>query len=301
MVLFCLLFFILLISPKTTHLGVKNGLVLLENQVIPSLYPFILFSSYIRTINPICSTPFMITVGMFSGYPIGAKIIDSLHITNLPFSRQELLILCNLPSPAYMLSFVGFQSFGHPLLGLLIYLCIIIGNVFAVLFLRMLNFMRYSKKEASLPPHTYKHIQIHNNSTQEPICVNQKIQFTFSTVIRESFSTLGNIITYLLIFSIASAFIEQFKKVPQLPKALFTGFLETTTGISALITCNLSLNSSLVIVTGMICFGGLSVIAQTSSVIQSTDLSIKKYMTDKALASTIAMSVMYGITILLFN
>jgi len=82
--------------------------------------------------------------------------------------------------------------------------------------------------------------------------------------------------------------------LPAVIQAFLAGLLEMTTGIQMLASQTaLSPMVKILLTTGLISFGGFSVIAQTKSVINESSLSIKKYITEKAIAATIAVSVMY--------
>ena len=72
-----------------------------------------------------------------------------------------------------------------------------------------------------------------------------------------------------------------------------------TTGVENIAASPVSLQTKVILITGIISFGGLSVIGQTQNMIQNTPLSIKKYMADKIAASAVSMTAMY--CLFLFN
>ena len=102
-----------------------------------------------------------------------------------------------------------------------------------------------------------------------------------------------------MIFSICASIINSIVFIPHFLRKILIGILEITTGAYHISLLNINTSSKITILTGIIAFGGMSVIFQTYEMIQNSKLSIKKYMTEKAISSLIAMSVMYGITLLL--
>lgn len=283
MILIGLLFIVFLAFPEITSDGIRNGLVLLENQVIPALYPFILLTSLLRCRgNKKDNNIFLLAVGFLSGYPLGAKIVADNDFKQLPVSNNELLLLCNNPSPGYMMSFVGFACMKDIMVGIKIYIAIVIGNILTVIVKCLIR--HAASKDITNP------LSLH-------IC--ERDAFSFDMIIRESFSSLLNISTYILIFSVGANFISKITILPEDVQNIFIGLLEMTTGIERISSSSIGGNVKNIIITGIISFGGFSVITQTYSMIKHSDLSIKKYMIDKAIASAIAMSIMYFFTSLL--
>ena len=280
------LFVILLLYPEITHDGIKNGLILLENQVIPSLYPFILLSTYMRRYCKAASSSVLLLIGILSGYPIGAKIVSENNFNKLPLSKQQLLLICNLPSPSYLLSYVTFQCLKQTHLFIPIYISIIIGNVSTLILNHF--FLNYAKTNL-------------RKANTVSICgTDYTSSLNHLDLAQETVHSLINISTYILIFSLISAFIKKITLIPSPWNSILIGIFEMTNGINQLMTTSLNMQSKLIILTGILTFGGLSVIAQTHAMVQnSSEISTKKYMTDKAIASCIAMSVMYGFTLFL--
>ena len=289
MFLFSLLFMLLILFPEITHNGIKNGLILLVNQVIPSLYPFILLSAYLRKHLKHTTSSILILISLLSGYPIGAKIVTEHDFKSFPLSKQQLLLFCNMPSPSYIISYVGYKCLKQSFPGILIYISIIVGNIGTILFQIL-----FSKLLKNPPSHSFI-LSCCNIDTD----LNTN-EHDFVSLSQETFFTLLNISSYLLIFNIAASFIKQITWIPNPLNSIIIALFEMTTGINELTNTGIHLHSKLIFITGILTFGGFSVIAQTHGMIHSTNLSIKKYMTDKAIASCIAMSVMYGFT-LLFN
>ncbi len=283
MILMVLSFLMLLLFPSLTHQGIKNGLALILNQVIPSLFPFILISNLLQNIVSKTNHFLYIITGFLSGYPLGAKAVSEINISNSKISKQDLLVLCNNPSIAYMLSFIGEQCFQRKIYGLCIYFSILTGNIFCI-FLK----------------HLGMNLTLKHRRKRQTLCPCSLSPADFDHSIKNTFHSLCAISTYILLFSTISVFIQCIHWIPDTYKDIVLGLCEITNGTLQISQTNIPLNDKLILITGITSFGGFSVFAQTHAMIYTSDLSIKKYMTDKAIASVIAMHVMYGFT-LLFN
>ena len=87
------LFFILaflLLFPDTVCSGAKDGLFLWATVVLPSLFPFCLCTSLIRTYtNGSFSKYLLLFAGILSGYPIGAKLSGELYQKGVLFRLYQ--------------------------------------------------------------------------------------------------------------------------------------------------------------------------------------------------------------------
>lgn len=183
-----------------------------------------------------------------------------------------------------MISFIGLHCFDDPRLGLSIYMAILGGNLAAGLIFNPFH----RKKNVDLP-HFTSCLQSKKLSAKDIPESN-----LLDMVIHDTFSIIVSISGYVLIFSTAAAFIRHLTFLPPAAQVLLVGLLEMTTGIQMLASQSaVSATSKILITTWLISFGGLSVIAQTAGMTGKSSLSIKKYTTEKAIAATIAVSVMY--------
>ena len=276
-------FILFLMFPAITAKGMEDGLDLLIHQIIPSLYPFIFLTTFMKyhASRMTHSNFFLFFLGCLSGYPLGAKVIADHHDAVGPLPPQSLLLICNNPSPAYMISFVGLHCLGDPSLGLKMYLSLLFGNVVIAFLLLPILKEPFAVKKS--PP-------LHTCSLPFP---------PFEKLMAEVFSVLLNLSGYTLLFSVLSAFIKALPFLPTFFAGILAGFLEMTTGVENIAASPVSLQTKVILITEIISFGGLSVIGQTQNMIQNTPLSIKKYMADKIAASAVSMTAMY--CLFLFN
>lgn len=111
MLILCfLLLALLLVFPETAAEGGRNGLVLWATVLVPSLLPFSILTSLLRKKlqgNRLCYL--LLTAGILSGYPIGAKIAGDLYNDGSLTKKQAVFFAgaINNPSPMFVIFFVG--------------------------------------------------------------------------------------------------------------------------------------------------------------------------------------------------
>ena len=153
--LFVILFLaILLIFPSSASEGVKNGLNYSANLLLPSLFPFMVLSSFVirsgfseiigKMFSPvikflfglpkICSAA--IILSFVSGFPVGAKCVQLLYndkkITETQAQRMMLFCVCS--GPAFLITAVGVIMLKNITVGIILYFsqvlsCIILGII----------------------------------------------------------------------------------------------------------------------------------------------------------------------------
>ena len=119
--------FLLLKNPSVASRGIKNGLLTVGGVLIPSLFPFMTLACFIensgvseiigRVLSPVVRIVFhlpedtaaTILMSFIGGFPVGAKMTDSLYregkITSVEASRMYLF--CINAGPAFTVSAVG--------------------------------------------------------------------------------------------------------------------------------------------------------------------------------------------------
>ena len=122
----CLLLFLLL-HPAESLLAAREGLTLWLNVMLPTLLPFLILTGILlktgnlrKLLNPAAplarkllglspAGTYVLILGLFCGYPMGAKLSHDLYI-NHQISRREgeylLSFSCNA-SPAFILSYMA--------------------------------------------------------------------------------------------------------------------------------------------------------------------------------------------------
>lgn len=136
--------------------GVKDGLSISYNIIIPTLFPFFILSDLwsqslavspdsllgkafkkLFGINGAGASAFI--CGMFCGFPIGVKAsVNSYELGKI--NRDEAQLLCALasnPSCAFVISGIGLGMYGSIKIGILLYFCVIISAVIAGCIFRL--------------------------------------------------------------------------------------------------------------------------------------------------------------------
>lgn len=298
-----LLFLLLLfIAPGTCLNGARAGLLLWFNTIIPTLFPFILITNIIREIkgfryfeklfSPVIQRLFKtdkggsypVITGFLCGYPMGAKAIADTYALGHIHQKEAnyLLTFCNQPSPIYLMNYVAISTLAgivpawHLLLISLItaYLTSFITRIFL-------------KRRA-----------FNQNFVLRPQGTSVENGF-FDRCIVSASLLLVKIGGYMILFSILSQCIQQLTFLPPLLTCIVGGLMEQTTGLGLLAASSFTPVAKTALAMVFSCFGGLSITAQTYSVIHSQGLSIKYYVLGKILTAMIALclTILYGMII----
>lgn len=117
----------ILYAPEQAAQGVRDGLSLCGQVVIPSLFPFLVLSAFLvqsglaqragRLLSPLTQAVFRLPgaagsavfMSLIGGYPIGARMTAQLLDASLVTERQarRMLLFCVNSGPAFLISAVG--------------------------------------------------------------------------------------------------------------------------------------------------------------------------------------------------
>nr|MBP3598203.1 hypothetical protein [Eubacterium sp.] len=270
---------ILLLCPEIATEGSKNGLILWGTILVPSLLPFSVLTSLLRT--RVQGTPYkylLLLAGILSGYPIGAKISGELYLDGSLSRRQATFFagFTNNPSPMFILFFIADNLLSLENERYLFFFLVLLSS-FLGSFLFVLCFLQKEKKKASLPTHSMSIIQ------QKNLLQQMDIEITNSALL------LLKIGGYIMLFSIITALFQAIPHLPESLQLLFCSLLEITTGTTNLALYGFSETTKITLSLAATTFGGLSAAAQTNGVLQKTGLSILHYIAIKVLSSIFAL------------
>lgn len=135
------LFFYSIINANNIIDTVKEGILISGNNIIPSLFPtlcivtIIIDSGMIFSLNKKSIPLFLFILAQISGYPTGAKILNSCTDKKIINKNEaaNLLPAFICPGPAFVISFAGGTVFNNSELGLRMYVSILMTNT--ILFL----------------------------------------------------------------------------------------------------------------------------------------------------------------------
>lgn len=290
-----ILFFSMLSFPQTVFTGASYGLILWFRHVLPTLLPYmILINVLICTpalhwicritstfLCPLLGTSyygtFAVLTGFLCGYPMGAKTTSDLLNVN-KISRSEasyLLSFCNNTSPAFILSYVVAQNMKERNLCIPFFLIL----TFTPLMLSFIFRLFYR-----LPESSYSFPQVTPGSFSNP---SESISDSFlDRCILNAFESVTKVGGYMMMFSVL---IQLLASV--LPNTIFSlllySSLEISTGIRLLFSSALYTTEKIILCAFLTSFGGWCCIAQTYSMISSSQLPILPYITAKLVTALV--------------
>ena len=249
----------LIIYPKSTAQGIKNGFLLLGNNLIPALFPFMVLSTYIsgssiaEMISKLFEKPFKIIfkasgygvipfiLGSLGGYPVGAKTVCEFY-ENGKISQndaQRLLYWCINPSPAFLITAVGTFMLGNTTSGFLLYFSCLLSSLTVGFFCRFLS-------SDEIHP-----IENHPQKSKESLFVK-----SVSKGSEGIFAICGWVLTFCVLASLCDAL-----NLPYSLSYIIKSVGEVTTGCKNAVSSGLSLP----VISGISGFGGFAVICQCTS------------------------------------
>lgn len=290
-----ILFFSMLSFPQTVFTGASYGLVLWFRHVLPTLLPYmILINVLICTpalhwicritstfLCPLLGTSyygtFAVLTGFLCGYPMGAKTTSDLLNVN-KISRSEasyLLSFCNNTSPAFILSYVVAQNMKERNLCIPFFLILTFTPLMLSFIFRL--FYRLPESSCSFP-------QVTPGSFSNP---SGSISDSFlDRCILNAFESVTKVGGYMMMFSVL---IQLLASV--LPNTIFSlllySSLEISTGIRLLFSSALYTTEKIILCAFLTSFGGWCCIAQTYSMISSSQLPILPYITAKLVTALV--------------
>lgn len=268
----------LLFFPEAALFASRRGLDLWFGTLVPTLLPFLILSGFLihsglvqipaALLAPVFGRLFGISplgsyacfTGFLCGCPMGAKVLADLTRNGriAPEEASYLLGFCNQVSPSFVITFLVMENLKKPeLLPPALFLVYGIPVFYGILtrpglFRPKIPFFS-GKKNASA------------------------VQISFELLdacIYDAVNTLLKLGGYLVLFSILAEIMALLPFLPEQTAALAGGLLEITTGIPGIISL-FPLKTACQILFPLTAFGGLSAMAQTSSVLKGSGLSLR--------------------------
>ncbi|MFZ7132061.1 MAG: hypothetical protein ACOWWR_06850 [Eubacteriales bacterium] len=302
MILISLTIFILIQFMLHTNIAINavmEGIKLWFYNVLPSLFPFMIFSSIlfqldtayflqrffngfmIKFFNVSGSGTLPTFMGYISGYPLGSKLVCDLKKEGYITLKEgyKLLALSSATGPAFIIGIVSLQMFGNKFIIPILLLANYLGAIANELFLKRVYKEKISLNKLIKKP--YKNFSnILNDAIMTSITSSLKICgyiVFFNLIIRYLdsfglFSSMTNTISSLISITHISE---------QLIKGTLYGFFEITLGIYTISQCNDPLILKVALTSLLIAWSGFSIHLQTNSFLMETDLRFSKYLFGK--------------------
>lgn len=274
----------LLLFPKEIGEGVKKGLYLSGESIIPALFPFMILSAYIssspyalyfsRKTEKLARKLFNISgagltavlLGILGGYPIGAKTAEEFYLRKMlsKADTHRTLSWCVNPSPAFVITAVGSFMLQNTKSGIIMYISVLLSSFTIGLFSRFTG----DKTDAE--------------SLYKTETVIDRKDIFINSVASASKSMLL-ICAWVLFFSAVCTGMNAFtdnKSLTLFIKAL----AEVTTGCESAVKSNISLS----LICALLGFGGFAVIFQISPYLQNCGYDLKLFICWRAISGALS-------------
>ena len=315
------LFLICLVLFSNSNLqATKNGILLWSKNVVPSLFPFFIATELLNYTNlpyylgkltnkfmkPLFNVPgeasYAFIMGIISGYPIGAKIVNKFLDDGICTKKEaeRMLAFTNNSGPLFIIGTVGISLFGYSLIGVILFIthilsCITVGILFG--YFSKATSLEYTKNyKKSLP--TSKSYNISDLGSILSTSITNAI---YTILLIGGFIVLFSIIISILnslnVISYISMLSYKIGLNGEYTSSIFIGLLELTNGISSISSIHTKKISMQIIITAFLLgFAGLSIFLQIFSIASKNRLSMKPYLLGKFMQGVI--SALYTFIIL---
>ena len=292
----------LLCYPQQAMEAARSGLLLCGNVIIPSLFPFFVLSALVvelglagvlgRLLEPLMGVLFRVNgscasavaLGFLGGYPVGARTAIELYRKGMctKTEAQRLLAFCNNSGPAFILGVVGTGVFASSRAGLLLYLAHAAASVCVGILFRF-----YRAGEGKQGPSHLTQVEA------------KRFSAAFTGAVTSGLASVLNICAFVVLFTVIIRLLVLSGILPFLAglvgfllsplgfdqmwaQRLLTGFLEVSTGVSALAGEG-NLPGRLTLAAFLLGWAGLSVHCQVLTFLGGSGLSAKTYLAGKLL------------------
>lgn len=286
----------ILVFPQDAVQAAALGLSLWHEKLLPTLLPFSILSyilihsglldgfaramhRLLKPIFPVSSAGiFPLTAGMLFGFPMGSKITAEL-VSAGKMTREEgerLYCICNNISPMFISSFILNDCLKRPDLRLPTYLILYAPPL-------ALYMVQNRKRHFASPL---------EDAQKKPTSMSFQI---IDAGIMNGFETLAKLGGYIVMFAILAQMTRLLPIKAPLAHCLLLGFTEITNGIAYTASQSLGFQQAYPMILAFTAFGGLSGLAQTSSMVKEAGFPLSRYFQTKLLATLLsfALAVLY--------
>ncbi len=271
---------VLILAPDAAFRGASSGIEICLKNVIPSLFPFFVFSSilsnaiqgtsvvWLEPIGKICGIPCgaesILLLGALGGYPVGAKCLTDAYATKIinKEDANRMLCFCNNVGPSFIFGMTS-SLFLSRLIPWLLW-CIQLISVILLAYL--------------LP----------NKST-----ANCKPSYTTKkNTIEQSVKAMAVVCSWIVLMRVVLGLIQMLPidNFPKVYSLVITGILELSNGCIELNNLE-NVISRYILIGQFLSLGGICVILQTKSLIR--DLDIRCYILGKLLQTLLVSGLLY--------
>ncbi|CDZ24803.1 putative membrane protein [[Clostridium] cellulosi] len=301
-ILAAILMLLLMFVPQPALEGARKGLLLCGSTIIPSLFPFLVLSSFIissgtadwcgRFLEPVTELIFRLpgssgaalVLGAIGGYPVGADAVAKLCQNGSLTKREAERLLCFAinSSPAFIIGAVGAGFFKNVQAGILLYIVHLLASFTIGLVMRIGQKRRESGRG--------KHIHVTRRADNLSAAFVKSVTGSAQSIVTICafvilFSALNSLLNYTgtiqLLADTVSHIIPPPASDPSFYSRAAVGLLEVTNGCAA---ASGSVGLPAILLTAAILgFSGLSVQFQVISLIKESGISAKLFILTRIL------------------
>lgn len=282
-VLLCLVF--MFKFPDTVTSGVTEGLKICFYIILPSLFPFMVLSTYIiksnifefayKLLSPVsrflfrqsaCTVP-VIIMSMIGGFPVGVKMVGNLLRENSITKKQaqRLCIFCMNGGPAFTITAVGVNMLGSAKAGIIMFASLCLSSLIIGIFTRFLG----DKNELK------EHIQKPNTLV------------SLSSAVADALQSVLGICAWVVIFSAITSCLKICIENESIYTAI-SSFIEVTNGCVILAG-----KMPIPVITAIIGFGGVCVHCQVLSELKESGVKYSHFFVCRVLNGAVASFISY--------
>lgn len=324
------------LNPKESFQAALFGLNIFLQSVFPALLPFFItseimiglgmvdFISVLLTpiMRPVFRCPgnssFVWIMSMTSGYPSGARITAQLYNQKKinTYEAQRILSFCSTSGPLFMISAVGIGMMGSVEGGRVILTAHYTAAVLIGLLFRFYRSREYVMKHKGVQSSKVKnrtHQMIPGAMKRQDKAFTQALATLIASrkkdgrpfgqlmgdSVRNSVNTLLVVGGFIMLFSVLIALLMQWIDHP-LIKVLVGGLFEVTTGCKLISDSMLSMQAKIAIASFFIGWSGLSILAQSTSLLSGTGVKISVFMLGKLLHGLVSAALSVPISRFLY-
>ncbi|MBO8159448.1 sporulation integral membrane protein YlbJ [Thermosyntropha sp.] len=300
--------FFMIINPQETVKASADGFKLWYSVLLPALLPFFIaaellvslkFTNFLSLIlEPVMrplfrlpgSSALVIVMGFTSGFPVGAilskKLYDSKMLTEE--ETERLVSFTNNSSPLFIIGAIGVGMLSAPILGYLLAFSHYAANLLVGLVLKFkaplplktaappaLRFNEALKTISEIPSHGIGRL------------VGDAVQNSINNILTiAGFIIIFSVFTrMLIIWGIMDIFAHSIVKILSFTGLNYhaaygigIGIFEITLGTKTVAASNIDIISQLIIISILLSFSGLSIIAQVMSAVAGTKVRLAFYL-----------------------
>jgi len=280
----------LILVPQVTAKGVRDGLSLCAQVVIPSLFPFMVLSTFFvksglcslmgSLFAPLTKKVFRlpgaacgaIIMGLIGGFPVGSRMTAQLYKEGEinTSAAQRMLMFCVNAGPAFVIGAIGSMMFGSRKAGFIMFISLSLSSVFIGFLTR---FIACDGEDKSLPP----------------VFRPTDIQKSLVESVADGSGAMLSVCAWIILFSCACSLLNLLPKGWETLTVPLKCLFEVTSGSAAAAASGVHIAA----VTGIVGWSGLCVHCQVLEYVKSVGMRVSVFLTARAANGAIASLISY--------